>query len=313
MRRRIVVRDGFTLIELLVVIAILAMLIGLLLAAVQRVRESANRTQCANNLKQMGLAFHTHHDVFRVFPSGGTSWNDTARVWTGSSAGLGIPAAFDKQSWGWGYQILPFIGEKIHWAQVSDNAVGDMGIKIYNCPSARPLVRFRYTQAGADTYRYMWDYAGNGGSFGTWSNLTTPRNSLDGPIVPSRNRSSRVVKLRNITDGLSNVMLIAERYLNSVSLGLSPSCNDDQGWVDGWDNDTIAFCKGDSNNNAPSPPRRFDGRADCGLYFGSAHNVMQAVFCDGSVHSIRFNVDPTTFLYLCQINDGNVIKSSEYD
>src|SRR5688572_13534383 len=111
-------RCGWTLVELLVALAIAGMLLALLLPAVQAARETARTMQCRNNLKQIGIAFHNHHDTYQAFPLGGET-APTFRTWMpGPSFAQdpgAVPGVLENQYWGWAYQIPPFIEQENLW------------------------------------------------------------------------------------------------------------------------------------------------------------------------------------------------------
>jgi prepilin-type N-terminal cleavage/methylation domain-containing protein/prepilin-type processing-associated H-X9-DG protein len=283
---RIVRKRAFTLIELLVVIAIIAVLIGLLLPAVQKVREAANRMSCANNLKQMALAVHNHHDTYRILPTAGDpQWYYSNRSMNGSAPGTGA-----QQSWGWLYQIMQFIEQDNLWAYyepitdpANPNFYGDYFIsenipKIYNCPSRRG--RVPDAAPNNDSWNGFHptvnptDYAGNGGTFslgwggtdgtdntgvfvGVIHELTRPGQSRFRNPVTTKVVKGSALNFAAITDGLSNTLLIGEKAVNKLTYQSSASgtWGDYEPYNEGlaWDNIRYGSF-GDAVDNDPYNP-----------------------------------------------------------
>jgi prepilin-type N-terminal cleavage/methylation domain-containing protein len=304
-------RKGFTLIELLVVIAIIAILIGLLLPAVQKVREASNKIKCGNNLKQVGIAFQVHHDQMGAFASGGLNWNLNRTTTNPSDAALvvqlGSPVDYQTQAWGWAYQLLPYLELGNLWGNQDGSAVAGTSLSLMLCPSLRGPTKFNYTQSVPNGARAQMDYIGNGG---TWGTSDPNNNKFDGPLRPS----GRKVTLSDIPDGTSNTLFIGEKYVNIKQATVGPDCNSDQGWVDGWDNDTIGFARGwGGANGVIYPPIPHGSNGTCGGIFGTAHTTLTTVFCDGSVHNIALSINPNAWLYLSSISGGEVLDGIDYN
>jgi type II secretory pathway pseudopilin PulG len=278
------------LIELLVVIAIIGVLVGLLLPAVQKVRETASRLRCVNNLKQIGLAFHNHEATRGYFPTGGW-YSYTPPTYTTGQPSVGRP-----QQAGWGFQILPYVEADNAWqggngATSAERAVVAIGASnsLFFCPSRR----------GSQTVTYGDNYVPplTGGKI-THALCDYAASNKEGTGVV---RQFDPVRIAEITDGTSNTLVVGEKRMNLRLLGTKQT-DDNQGYTCGFNYDTI--------RKTSRPPARdyYAPVGDGGGLFGSSHTgVVNFVFADGSVHPIQYTINPVIFGYLGRKDDGHPV------
>jgi type II secretory pathway pseudopilin PulG len=208
-------RPAWTLVELLVAIAVIGILVSLLLPAVQAAREAARRTECTNNLRQLGIGLHTYHNAHGSFPPGGIEWRP--------------PGNSTRRQLAWSALLLPWIGERNLYARLDlqtpfdspENAAAAAAmIKVYLCPTRRAPIALIHGRGPCDY----------GGIYG--ERITSPNSPPKGTMI-----YDRAIRLAEVTDGTSQTLILAE----------------DTAWSDGqWINGRNIFDQAFAINAAPA-------------------------------------------------------------
>ncbi len=315
-------RRGFTLIELLVVIAIIGILIALLLPAVQKVREAADRSACQNNLKQIGLACHNYHDVYSAIPpsrldkDGGVSWAVLLLPYLEQE---NFYRQWDLKHWYYDQGATPADGDAIRATQV----------KLYYCPSRRqpPLLSLSgdrpdmpWSGSRTNYPGALGDYAACEGDDMSLDENGTGGNGamvLAGHQVYSKSGLKALpwilaswasqTRFEDITDGLSNTFFVGEKHVQRGRFGMnkgqdatptdgdSSIYNGDDAWV-------VSRAAGPKYPLATAPEDPFN------FQFGSYHpGVCQFLLGDGSVRAVSNATPGTTLSLLAQRADGQPV------
>jgi prepilin-type N-terminal cleavage/methylation domain-containing protein/prepilin-type processing-associated H-X9-DG protein len=325
-------RRGFTLIELLVVIAIIGVLVGLLLPAVQKVREAANRMKCQNNLKQLGLALHNYHDVNGTFP-----WGHQDRTF------FSLP---------WATFILPFVEQdnvyrlfdttKNFNDPVNQGLQAQTKLSVYICPSSPSQGKVwtdTWTAPNELGVNLSWtvsasDYVCTGGVQGCY------RRKFWKPDYPGDingvMQDNKTVSIAAITDGTSNTFLVAENgggpdlYARGRLIATAPNYVGEpsgfggvegHAWADTMNGEVWSGCGFDFATGLDSSQRGFGNPNTCilncnnsgannGGWYAFHTGVLNFAFADGSVHAIAESTNGKIVIELITIAGGQVIPGN---
>jgi prepilin-type N-terminal cleavage/methylation domain-containing protein len=323
------IKRAFTLVELLVVIAIIGILAALLIPAVQAARESARRMQCANNLKQIGLACMLHVDMQKHYPTGGWGW-----FWVGDP-----DRGYNKrQPGGWCYNILPGLellslhdmgkgldtGGKLKAA----NLLARTPLGLMMCPSRRPVILFPKVANGtAVAYNAAPNNAGDNtvarGDYAALAgDVNIAINPFKGPSTITQGEDPNynwldttkftgivyprsTIAVSDILRGSSHCIFAGEKYLNPDHYFTGSDPADNESLFSGFNNDNSRYTESQLQHD-----RR--GSQDEFIFGGTHSSICNFVFADGAVHTISFDVDHKAFTYLGNRKSRFAVDASVY-